>query len=530
MRLAVIPARGGSQRIPLKNIVEFHGRPIIAWSIEAARSSGCFDEIVVSTDSEEIAAIARQYGASTPFIRPAELSDDHTGTAPVVKHAMQWFIDHGKSVDAVCCIYATAPFIQTAEIQEAFNILKATGCDYVFTATTFSSPIQRALRVEEDLSVKMIQPEYAQTRSQDLVQAWHDAAQFYWGQADAWLQEKPVFQESSHILPVPRARVHDVDTPEDLARLELMFKAVHVSQRPPAELEKVGAGRRLSLGTVQFGMKYGVANEHGQVTPEEASQILSRAKQAGVRALDTATLYGDSEKILGQIGTDGWQISTKLAAVPETATSVYAWMREQLAGSLERLRCDRLHAVLLHRPDQVLGARGPEIVDALRQLKAEGLVAKAGVSAYCPAQLDRLFERAHFDIVQAPCNLLDQRLVRSGWANRLKQMGVELHIRSIFLQGLLLMSEAQRPPTFSKWPSIWYEWNRWLTQTHLDPLQACVLYALSVPGVKRIVVGVDSLAHLQAILHVHCAALPSLPHWPDPLPEDLVDPSRWSAA
>lgn len=225
MRLAVIPARGGSKRIPRKNIKDFCGKPMMAYSIEAALVSGCFDEVIVSTDSEEIAHVAQQYGAVVPFMRPSELADDYTGTIPVIRHAIEWYRGQGKNPDQVCCIYATAPFIRAADIRQGLHILDETGAQYVFSITSYAFPIQRAIRITSDKLVEMFYPELFTARSQDLEEAYHDAGQFYWGKAAAWLAEKTIFSSESSPVILPRYLVQDIDTAEDWTRAELMYKA-----------------------------------------------------------------------------------------------------------------------------------------------------------------------------------------------------------------------------------------------------------------------------------------------------------------
>ncbi|TVL51525.1 pseudaminic acid cytidylyltransferase [Shewanella algae] len=229
MNICIIPARGGSKRIPLKNIKEFHGKPMIAYSIEAAKESGCFDRIIVSTDDEEIARVAEEYGAEIPFRRPAELSDDYATTMMVLQHAIDWCEKAGWQYDNLCCIYATAPFIQPEDLTMGLSYLGAPDVQYAFSATSFGFPIQRAFYLDERSRVKMFQPEYLNTRSQDLVEAYHDAGQFYWCKVDALKQELPFF--SNHSLPVllPRKRVQDIDTPEDWELAELLY-AVHGRQ------------------------------------------------------------------------------------------------------------------------------------------------------------------------------------------------------------------------------------------------------------------------------------------------------------
>jgi pseudaminic acid cytidylyltransferase len=224
MNLCVIPARGGSKRIPRKNIKEFCGKPMIAWSIEAAKSSACFNRIIVSTDDEEIAEVAKSFGAEVPFMRPAHLSDDHTATIPVIAHAIRWQMEHSHSPTEVCCIYATAPFVQVQDIKRGLEILKSTDAEYVFSVTTFAFPVQRAIRITKEQRVEMFQPEHFNTRSQDLEEAWHDAGQFYWGRASAWMEGKPIFSRDSAPVTLPRYRVQDIDTLEDWQRAEWLFK------------------------------------------------------------------------------------------------------------------------------------------------------------------------------------------------------------------------------------------------------------------------------------------------------------------
>lgn len=226
MRLAVIPARGGSKRIPRKNIKLFCGKPMIAWSIEAAVQSGCFDQVTVSTDDDEIAQIARQWGATVPFVRPAALADDRAGTLPVMRHAVEWFDQAGYPPAEVCCLYATAPFVRPEDLRQGLARLLADDCSYAFSVTSYPFPIQRAIYITEQGRVDMFDPTQFNTRSQDLPEAWHDAGQFYWGRASAWREERMVFAPGSAPVPLPRHRVQDIDTPEDWLRAEWMFKAL----------------------------------------------------------------------------------------------------------------------------------------------------------------------------------------------------------------------------------------------------------------------------------------------------------------
>ncbi|MCE5234351.1 MAG: pseudaminic acid cytidylyltransferase [Mizugakiibacter sp.] len=226
MKLAIIPARGGSKRIPRKNIKPFCGKPIIAWSIEAAVESACFDEVVVSTDDGEIAEVAKRYGASVPFTRPTGLADDHTGTGAVVAHAIEWFARLGRPPELACCIYATAPFVTPDDLVRGLDVLERSGSDYAFAVTGYAFPIQRAIRINAAGRVEMFHPEHFTTRSQDLEPAFHDAGQFYWGRSSAWLAGKPVFSPDASPVILPRYRVQDIDTPEDWTHAEGMFGAI----------------------------------------------------------------------------------------------------------------------------------------------------------------------------------------------------------------------------------------------------------------------------------------------------------------
>lgn len=230
MKLAIIPARGGSKRIPRKNVKMFCGKPMIAWSIEVAIRSNCFDRILVSTDDDEIAQVAKNYKAEVPFIRPSGLADDYIGTIPVIAHAIQWQQQNGKIPQLVCCIYATAPFVTTGDLKSGKDALENTGACYAFSVTSYASPIQRAIRIKDNGRVEMFNPEQFNIRSQDLEDTYHDAGQFYWGQASAWLAGKPIFSEDAVPIILPRHRVQDIDTLEDWTRAEQMFRVLNIAQ------------------------------------------------------------------------------------------------------------------------------------------------------------------------------------------------------------------------------------------------------------------------------------------------------------
>jgi N-acylneuraminate cytidylyltransferase len=221
-KFAIIPARAGSKRIPRKNIKKFCGKPMIAWSIEAAKTSGLFDRIIVSTNDAEIADVAKQYGAEVPFMRPDELSNDYAGITEVIAHATQWILDQGIDVTAVCCIYATAPFVQVADLRRGLEALNSGDWNYAFTVTDFAASIFRSFKQTSEGGIEMFFPEHFATRSQDLPTALHDAGQFYWGRPTAWLEGNRIFDQYSKPVVIPRWRVQDIDTQDDWKRAEIL--------------------------------------------------------------------------------------------------------------------------------------------------------------------------------------------------------------------------------------------------------------------------------------------------------------------
>jgi pseudaminic acid cytidylyltransferase len=230
MKVAVIPARGGSKRIPRKNIRLFGGKPIIYWPIRAALEADCFDNIIVSTDDEEIAAISREFGASTPFVRPLGLADDYTGIVPVVSHSIEAISSKHSHPTEVCCIFATAPLVQVEDLLHGLELIESADWEYVFSATAYSYPVHRSFLKDSDGGIQMMFPANLDKRSQDLPQVMHDAGQFYWGKDRAWLEKKPILAKHSCPLVLPDWRVRDIDTLDDWQVAELIFERLS-SQR-----------------------------------------------------------------------------------------------------------------------------------------------------------------------------------------------------------------------------------------------------------------------------------------------------------
>ena len=223
MIAAVIPARSGSKRIPGKNLRAFAGKPMICHSITAALESGVFDAVYVSTDSEDIARVARECGAQTPFVRPPELADDHTHLAPVLLHALDRIEAGGARVELLCLIYATAPLLEPAALRQGLEVMRAQEADAVFSVASYPAPVQRALTLDPEGRLRMLWPEHELTRSQDLPQAYHDAGQFHWLRPGAFRREGRMYMEKSFPVIIARHRTQDIDTPEDWARAETLY-------------------------------------------------------------------------------------------------------------------------------------------------------------------------------------------------------------------------------------------------------------------------------------------------------------------
>lgn len=286
----------------------------------------------------------------------------------------------------------------------------------------------------------------------------------------------------------------------------------------------------LALGTVQFGLPYGVANQTGQVSAAEIGDILSTARAAGIDTLDTAIAYGESETRLGAQGMRGWEVVTKLPPLPSECADVAAWVDSNLAGSLARLGLPRIKALLLHRSQDLLGPRGDLLHRALVRCRDAGQVGQIGISVYSPQDVDAVRQRHAIDIVQAPFNVVDRRLATSGTLARLAEQGVEVHVRSAFLQGLLLMNPGDRPPRFGHWRGLWDTWSDWLAASRQTPLEACLGFALSQSGIARVVVGVDGVNHLRQIVaasRVAAVAPPAGLVSDDP---QLINPSNWHSS
>ena len=284
---------------------------------------------------------------------------------------------------------------------------------------------------------------------------------------------------------------------------------------------------KIALGTAQFGLAYGVANKTGQVDLNEMKAMLQFSAMNGIDTLDTAVAYGDAEIRLKEAGGQNFHIVTKLPPVPKGCVLVKQWVKEQVEKSLDRMGVDNLYGLLLHETHQLQGPISRPLFEALENLKYCGLVQKIGVSIYSPAELENLMKHFELDLVQAPFNLVDRRLHTSGWMQRLVDCGVEIHARSAFLQGLLLMDRDQIPQKFSHWNQLWDGWHNWQAEQNISAVQACLAFPMAFPQISRVVVGADSLQQLKQIIDA------STNPWGKDFPdistdtENLINPSMW---
>jgi aryl-alcohol dehydrogenase-like predicted oxidoreductase len=285
---------------------------------------------------------------------------------------------------------------------------------------------------------------------------------------------------------------------------------------------------KLALGSVQFGMPYGVASGYKQASFEDVVTILQSARKSGIHTLDTAINYGDSETILGRVGVNDWDIVSKLPAIPENTSDITAWLNESVNSSLERLNVPSLYAILLHQPEQLLSSQGEALYTSLTALKAQGIVKKIGISIYDVSILDEIEHRFPQDLVQAPFNILDRRIETSGWLDTLYNRNIELHIRSVFLQGLLLMGSFSRPKSFNKWNNIWSNWDEWLRGENITALQACLSHALANDKISKVIVGVDNQKQLIDIINASKDRAIEIPAEFISTDVELIEPSRWS--
>lgn len=310
---------------------------------------------------------------------------------------------------------------------------------------------------------------------------------------------------------------------------ESHLQSVSISQSLQAT-GSIGAAR-FALGTVQFGLPYGVANTQGQVSYDQAEAMLRAMRTAGIDTIDTAIAYGEAETVLGRIGVSGFRLVSKVPALREPALAVDDWVMAQVEASLERLRVPRLGGLMLHAPDDLLGPHGSDLARGLLRARDAGLAERIGLSVYSPEQLAVLVDRLPLEIIQIPLNVFDRRFVETGWLDRLVSDDVEVHARSVFLQGLLLMPSDRVPSKFAPFRTLIDGWHAWLSgdaAAGRSTVQACLAHVASYAGISRLVVGADSLAQFQDIIE---AASTTPLRAPDSLASPatpLINPAQWN--
>ena len=284
---------------------------------------------------------------------------------------------------------------------------------------------------------------------------------------------------------------------------------------------------RLSLGTAQFGLNYGLSKLTNRMSISEAKKIIDYAQLNGINSLDTAIAYGDSEERLGKIGIHKWDVVSKLPTIGQECENIPKLVMALVKQSIGRLGINRLYGVLLHQPSQLLEKNGEEIYQALLAVKKSGLVKKIGISIYEPAELDIFLNRFQFDLVQAPLNILDNRIVDSGWMTHLPSLDIELQVRSAFLQGLLLMDRHNRPAKFDRWKKILANWDDWLSGNNLTPISACLNFTLSFQQVSKVIIGVDNVSQLNEIISLTNEANINIPNNLKTTDCNLLNPFNW---
>jgi aryl-alcohol dehydrogenase-like predicted oxidoreductase len=285
---------------------------------------------------------------------------------------------------------------------------------------------------------------------------------------------------------------------------------------------------RIALGTVQFGTNYGVANASGQVSIPEVQKILNFAKKNRIKTLDTASSYGESETVLGNYGLSNWEVVTKIPSIPENISNIQEWIVSQVESSLRRLNTEKVDGILLHDSDQILGKNRNIIRQSLSYLKESKLCKKVGLSIYDVNKINEYIEDGDIDLIQAPLNIFDKRLIKSDILEALKNRGIEIHARSIFLQGLLLLKRDSLPITFVDSKSLFDEWHFWLRQNNLDAVEACLKFVTQYKDIDKIVLGVQDIQQLEKIVSIisnntHV----EFPEWQSKISDKLINPSLW---
>ena len=284
---------------------------------------------------------------------------------------------------------------------------------------------------------------------------------------------------------------------------------------------------KIALGTAQFGFNYGITNSSGKISLKDGKKILDFAKKSGMNTIDTAMNYGNCEQQLGKLGVKNWFIISKLPPTPNNCENISSWISSKIDFSLNCLKVDHLGGLLLHRPDQLLKKNGRIIYDSLLNLKKKGKVSKIGISIYNPSDLNKINSQFKFDIVQVPFNIFDRRLLYTGWLERLKNDGVEIHVRSALLQGLLISSIKKTPFGFERWEFLWDSWRNWVNEKKLNPIEAALGHVLSYKDIDQVIVGVDNINQLSEIISLKNSDHLRAPDYISTSDVKLLDPFQW---
>ena len=286
---------------------------------------------------------------------------------------------------------------------------------------------------------------------------------------------------------------------------------------------------KITLGTVQFGIDYGINSENGQVQPEEVRSILNYAHSQNIDLLDTAPAYGNSEKVLGVTNVQNFKVVTKTRHFEsfEIKNTDVKLLNNDFHHSLKDLKQHSVYGVLIHDADDLLKPGAEKLFDKLQELKQAEKIVKIGVSVYDHSQLQSILDNFAIDLVQLPFNILDRRMIDSGMFSTLRSKGVEVHARSVFLQGLLLMTEQSRHEKFNRWSGLWKIWHEWLNDNQITALEATIRYAISMPEISKVLVGVDNKDQLKEIIIASNGILPNIPTELHTNDINLLNPSNW---
>ena len=285
---------------------------------------------------------------------------------------------------------------------------------------------------------------------------------------------------------------------------------------------------KLVIGTANFGMNYGQGMHAGRLSEQATKEILQFARSLEIKTLDTAISYGDCSKRLGIIGVEDWKVITKIPKIPKGINNVNDWVKNCISKSAQEIGVSRFEAILIHNPKDFIGENDKELLQSLKDLKERGLTKKIGVSVYEKKDLETILNIFQPEIVQCPVNIVDKRLLKDKYLQDISKMGIEVHIRSIFLQGLLTYATENIPVEFAKFKDFWQNWKLWLSSQELTPVEACVRFVNSIQGIDKIVIGVNSTLHLKEIFHYFSKPpIDKEPKWISDLEPELIDPRLW---